>query len=93
MDRHELQKDGNHPAPCARFCEANAFKIALRNLQFENFRLREAICRTLQENEHLADGEDCTLIHIKRAMQSNVQAQPTAEAGEARCSRTAGAQC
>ena len=73
MDRHELQKDGKHPAPCARFCEANAFKIELRNLQFENFRLREAICRTLQENEHLADGEDCTLIHIKRAMQSNSQ--------------------
>ena len=57
--------------PCARFCEANAFKIELRNLQLENFRLREAICRTLQENEHLADGEDCTLIHIKRTMQSN----------------------
>lgn len=83
MDRHELQKDGNHPAPCARFCEANAFKIELRNLQFENFRLREAICRTLQENKHLADGEDCTLIHIKRAMQSNGQGKPPAESGSA----------
>ena len=83
MDRHELQKDGKHPAPCARFCEANAFKIELRNLHLENFRLREAICRTLQENEHLADGEDCTLIHIKRAMQSNAQGKPPAESGSA----------
>ena len=81
MDRHELQKDGKHPAPCARFCEANAFKIELRNLQLENFRLREAICRTLQENKHLADGEDCTLIHIKRAMQSNALAQADAACG------------
>ena len=83
MDRHELQKDGKHPAPCARFCEANAFKIELRNLQFENFRLREAICRTLQENEHLADGEDCTLIHIKRAMQSNARVKADAEGSPA----------
>ena len=52
MDRHELQKDGKHPAPCARFCEANAFKIALRNLQFENFRLREAN-ETLERAEKL----------------------------------------
>lgn len=29
-ERHELQKDGKHPAPCARFCEATAFRIAER---------------------------------------------------------------
>ena len=32
-DRHELQAKGEHPAPCARFCEANAFKIEIRNLK------------------------------------------------------------
>lgn len=33
QDRHELQKDGKHPAPCARFCEANAFYIEIRGLK------------------------------------------------------------
>lgn len=31
--RHDLQKEGKHPAPCARFCEANAFQIELRYLR------------------------------------------------------------
>lgn len=30
--RPELQATGSHPAPCARFCEAQAFKIDARNL-------------------------------------------------------------
>lgn len=30
QERHALQTDGKHPAPCARFCEANAFEISLR---------------------------------------------------------------
>ena len=32
-ERHELQAKGEHPAPCARHCEANAFKIVIRNLK------------------------------------------------------------
>ena len=32
-DRHELQAKGEHPAPCARFCEANAFQIEIRSLK------------------------------------------------------------
>lgn len=32
-DRQELQAKGEHPAPCARFCEANAFQIEIRNLK------------------------------------------------------------
>ena len=32
-DRQELQAKGKHPAPCARFCEANAFQIEIRNLK------------------------------------------------------------
>lgn len=31
-------------------------------------RLRAAIRMTLDENRHLADGEDCTLINLKRAL-------------------------
>ena len=32
-ERHELQAKGEHPAPCARHCEANAFQIVIRNLK------------------------------------------------------------
>ena len=32
-DRQELQAKGKHPSPCARFCEANAFQIEIRNLK------------------------------------------------------------
>ena len=32
-ERHELQARGEHPAPCARHCEANAFKVVIRNLK------------------------------------------------------------
>ncbi len=34
----------------------------------ENERLRNAIIKTIEENRHLADGENCTLIHLKRAI-------------------------
>lgn len=30
--------------------------------------LLEAAVRTIEENLHLADGENCTLIHLKRAI-------------------------
>jgi hypothetical protein len=32
-ERHELQAKGEHPAPCARHCEATAFRIVIRNLK------------------------------------------------------------
>lgn len=31
--RHELQAQGKHPAPCAKFCEATAFGIEARELK------------------------------------------------------------
>lgn len=40
----------------------------LRALEEENQRLRAAIKKTLDENRHLADGDNCTLIHLKRAI-------------------------
>lgn len=33
----------------------------------ENLRLKKAIRETLDDNLHLADGENCTLIKLKRA--------------------------
>lgn len=40
-------------------------------------RLRAAVMRTLEENRHLADGENCTLIHLKRAMIGYQQQEDT----------------
>lgn len=37
-------------------------------LSREKERLESAIQRTLDENGHLADGDNCTLIHLVRAM-------------------------
>ena len=32
-ERHTLQAQGKHPAPCARHCEAQAFQIVIRSLE------------------------------------------------------------
>jgi hypothetical protein len=37
-------------------------------LERELAELREAVAQTLRENAHLADGENCTLIRLKRAL-------------------------
>jgi hypothetical protein len=39
-----------------------------RSLEDELAILREAVAQTLRENAHLADGENCTLIRLKRAL-------------------------
>jgi hypothetical protein len=39
-----------------------------RQLEREVTRLQDAILLTLEENAHLADGENCTLARLKRAM-------------------------
>lgn len=46
-DRHALQADGKHPAPCARFCEAEAFNIQLRQL-------RKQLATVTSERDELA---------------------------------------
>ena len=55
MDRHELQKEGKHPAPCARHCEATAFEVEIRRLKTL---LREALpyVAASAEASHLTDG-------------------------------------
>lgn len=37
-------------------------------LEAENKALKSAIRKTLRENAHLADGENCTLIALKHAL-------------------------
>lgn len=41
---------------------------AIEELHDENMVLLQAIRQTLDENGHLADGENCTLIVLKRAL-------------------------
>ena len=36
-------------------------------------RLQDAIRQTLDENRHLADGENCTLLVLKRALPDNAK--------------------
>ena len=38
-----------------------------RELEGELAALRDAVAQTLRENAHLADGDNCTLIRLKRA--------------------------
>ena len=46
----------------------NPIKCAARDAAVEIRKLRAAIHLTLNENGHLADGDDCTLIELKRAV-------------------------
>ena len=39
-----------------------------RKLERERNKYREAILYTLEENRHLADGDDCTLAKLKSAI-------------------------
>lgn len=53
-ERYELQSEGKHPAPCARFCEANAFKIEIRSLKslLEEQSVQQKVPSTIQMLEH-----------------------------------------
>jgi len=43
----------------------------MREIEIEKNVLLEAITATLEENRHLADGDNCTLIRLKRAVSPN----------------------
>ncbi len=43
-------------------------RAALVEARAERDQLRAAINQTLSENGHLADGDNCTLIHLKRSI-------------------------
>jgi hypothetical protein len=48
--------------------EIERLRGEVRVLRGEKERLEHAIQITLDENGHLADGDDCTLIHLVRSM-------------------------
>jgi hypothetical protein len=45
-----------------------ALESQWREQRAEIIKLEAAIRQTLDENGHLADGDDCTLIHLKTAI-------------------------
>lgn len=50
-------------------CESSVvLKLRCWDAAEEISRLRDAIRKTLEENSHLADGENCTLIRLNRAL-------------------------
>ena len=50
-----------------------AIPALCRRLERERNRLCEAIEETLRDNAHLADGDNCTLIKLKRAMTPTIK--------------------
>lgn len=53
-------------------CGLHYIAHKMREIETESSRLRQAIESILDENRHLADGENCTLINLKRALTPNV---------------------
>ena len=68
--------------PGEPLCFVSVADYALRRRDAEIAKLRHAIQKALDENSHLADGENCTLIILKRALET-----PNAEVSGAASSR------
>jgi septal ring factor EnvC (AmiA/AmiB activator) len=66
-ERHTLQAEGKHPAPCARFCESTAFQIKIRGLDAENARMRSELERPMSS-------EATVLVHDNTRLRAEVQA-------------------
>jgi len=61
---HEIRRSINPKYIDTQGAESYERKALLDEID----RLRAAIWQTLDENPHLADGDDCTLIELKRAV-------------------------
>ena len=71
---------------CEAECEpdrARLLRTCARILEDEIQRYESAIQKTIHENGHLADGDNCTLIHLVRAIGSpNAQVTGAARADD-----------
>lgn len=66
------RKVSERDAPCLNFCEQKSFIFEIR-------RLRAAIRQTIEDNLHLADGDNCTLIKLKRAINYDINNEDSGE--------------
>lgn len=67
MKRQIEQWRNCDPKEMAKMSES-AIMYALQDARSDIMRLHGAIEKTLEDNGHLADGDDCTLIDLKRAI-------------------------
>jgi hypothetical protein len=68
-----------NPSWSALLSAVTKLKTERNNALCESERLRKAILETIEENLHLADGEVCTLIKLKRAINYDDNAPLTDE--------------
>jgi len=57
-ERHELQAKGEHPAPCARHCEANAFQIVIKNLKAQLAQTEQEPVAWMDADGNVSDNND-----------------------------------
>jgi hypothetical protein len=62
-------------------CGLHYIAHKMREIEIEKNTLMEAITATLEENRHLADGDNCTLIRLKRVVTPKTTSSATADAG------------
>jgi hypothetical protein len=69
-----VQAQATPPAAPVQSCycsSCEALGKEIQALKSTNDRLLQAITKTVQENLHLADGDNCTLVHLVRALGPN----------------------
>ena len=70
----ELQKEIDEKAVAPRVTPADIEAMptakSFADLRLQRDALLQAATKTVEENLHLADGENCTLIHIKRGIEA-----------------------
>ena len=57
-ERHELQAKGEHPAPCARHCEATAFGIVIKNLKAQLAQSEQEPVAWMDADGNVSDNND-----------------------------------
>lgn len=73
LERLAQQQAGNHPAPCARSCEANAYQIEVRRYQAEVEQFRADARRFRIAEKNLFDVQEAAKIIAKQAIAAEAE--------------------
>lgn len=73
LERLAKQQAGNHPAPCARSCEANAYQIEVRRYQAEVEQFRADARRFRLAEKNLFDVQEAAKIIAKQAIAAEAE--------------------